>query len=310
MHVIARPTEDNLERALDVLSEGGLVVFPTETVYGLGGNAYDDSVVAKIFQYKNRSEFSPLSVCYASLEAAGDDVVINARARLLAEKFLPGPVTVILKRRANSRLSWLCSSGLETIGVRIPSHDTLRYLLERLPFPLAAPSANRSAELSSTTALDVSRSLSANGELFILDGGRSQLGIESTILDLTSEKIKVLRMGAANLDEISAKCDFQLAMEDGSSSKPATHYRPKKKVVINASFVPETCGLLAFGEPFPNKCRRLMNLSRSENLQEAAANLFFMLRKLDETNIDAIYVMPIPQRDVGIVINDRLTRMT
>ncbi|MDR3187132.1 MAG: threonylcarbamoyl-AMP synthase [Holosporaceae bacterium] len=215
--MIAQPTEGNLGRALDILFSGGLVAFPTETIYGLGGNAYSDAAVAEVFRYKNRREINPLSVCYASLEAAGDDVEINAHARALAKNFLPGPITVVLKRKKNSRLSWLCSSGLETVGVRVPSHDILQRLLVRLPFPLTATSANRSTEPSPTTAQAVSHSLKDSDELFILDGGQSKLGIESTILDLTSEKIKVLRIGAANLDEISAKCDFQLTMENASS---------------------------------------------------------------------------------------------
>jgi L-threonylcarbamoyladenylate synthase len=219
VHVIVQPTDDNLSCALDILSSGGLVVFPTETVYGLGGNAYDDAAVVKVFRYKNRQELNPLSVCYACLEAAGDYVEITDNARALAKIFLPGPITIILKKKKNSRLSLRCSSGLDTIGVRIPSHNTLRHLLTRLPFPLTATSANRSMDPSPTTAQAVSRSLKSNDDLYILDGGKSQLGIESTILDLTSERAKVLRIGAANLDEISAKCDFQLAMENGTRSK-------------------------------------------------------------------------------------------
>ncbi|MDR1375533.1 MAG: threonylcarbamoyl-AMP synthase [Holosporaceae bacterium] len=216
-HVIARPTERNLERALGILAKGSLVAFPTETVYGLGGNAYSEAVVAKIFQYKNRQEFNPLSICYANLEAAAADVEISARAQEVAKIFLPGPITIILKRKVHARLSRLCSSGLDTVGIRVPFHDTLRYLLERLPFPLTATSANRSTEPSSTTAQAVSHSLRNNDELFILDGGRSPLGVESTILDLTSEKARILRIGAVDLDEISAKCNFQLYLDNGAS---------------------------------------------------------------------------------------------
>ena len=156
---ILKPTNKNLLLAAKFLNENGLVSFPTETVYGLGGNAYSDEAVARIFECKKRSQFNPINVCYSSFEQAADDVEINDKAKLLAEKFLPGPLTIILKKKKNSEISWLCSTGKETLGIRVPNNDVALKLLKHIDFPLAAPSANRSAELSTTTAQSVSQRL-------------------------------------------------------------------------------------------------------------------------------------------------------
>ncbi|GHT97691.1 hypothetical protein FACS1894126_2220 [Alphaproteobacteria bacterium] len=159
---IMQPTTENIRLAVDRLMHGDLVAFPTETVYGLGGNAYDDASVAKIFSYKNRPEFNPLSICYGSLEQAAEDVVVTKEALLISQHFLPGPITLLLKRRPNSRLSWLCSAGLETVGIRIPSHPIAQELLARLSFPLAAPSANQSGKISPTSAVLAAQALMAS----------------------------------------------------------------------------------------------------------------------------------------------------
>jgi L-threonylcarbamoyladenylate synthase len=191
---------DYLAVAADILTGGGVVAFPTETVYGLGGNAYDDSAVAKIFEYKNRPPLKPLSICYHSFEKALDDVEADERAFILAEKFLPGPLTIILKRKSSSKISRLCTGGSDTTGIRVPDHRTALDLLSRLPFPLAAPSANKSGFASPTTAKQVSENFEDFKDLFILDGGICSVGTASTVVDLVNNKI--VRIGALKAAEI------------------------------------------------------------------------------------------------------------
>jgi L-threonylcarbamoyladenylate synthase len=200
MHEILIPNDENMKYVVDVLVDGGVVAFPTETVYGLGANAYNDKSVSKIFSYKKRSKLKPLSICYRNFNSAFDDVEMDERAVLLAKKFLPGPITIILKRRLDSKISPLCLAGLDTIGVRVPSNPIALGLLSRLPFPLAAPSANRSTQSSPTTAQHVSDSLRDNEDLIILNGGHCSVGIESTIVDLQNNK--VTRVGVIGEKEI------------------------------------------------------------------------------------------------------------
>jgi L-threonylcarbamoyladenylate synthase len=200
MHKILFPNEENMRYVVDVFNEGGVVAFPTETVYGLGANACDDGSVSKIFFHKKRSKSKPLSVCYRSFESALDDVEMDERAVILAKKFLPGPLTIVLKLHHDSKLSPLCSAGLNTIGIRIPSNPIALDLLSRLSFPLATSSANGSTKSSSTTAQHVSDSLGDNEDLIILDGGRCSIGIESTIVDLQNNKI--IRIGVIGEKEI------------------------------------------------------------------------------------------------------------
>jgi L-threonylcarbamoyladenylate synthase len=198
---ILTPSDENFARAVKALESGKVVAFPTETVYGLGGNAYNDESVLKIFACKGRPESKPLSVCYPSFEKAFDDVEFDDRARLLAEKFLPGPLTIVLKRRPDSRISRLCSAELETIGLRVPANPAALELLSRLSFPLAAPSANKAGKASPTIAQDVFENLKETKDLIILDGGPCSVGVESTIVDLTNNKI--LRVGAISAGEVT-----------------------------------------------------------------------------------------------------------
>lgn len=294
----------HLNQVVDELRNDGVVAFPTDTVYGLGANAYSDSAVAKIFQYKNRPSFNPISVCYPNLDRAESDVEINKFAMIFAEKFLPGALTLVLKRKDTSKISWLCSAGKETIGIRVPNNNLAIELLEKLDFPLAAPSANRSSELSTTSAQEVMSSLSNATDLTILDGGLCSLGIESTIVDLSDNDIKILRQGAISVEEIADKCgvDPKLCLR-----AEAKHYYPKKQIIMNCEDVKENDALLAFGQPIA-KTKYCLNLSESENLTEAAQNFFSMLRKLDNTNADRICVMSIPSVGIGCAINDRLKR--
>ncbi|MDR2794422.1 MAG: threonylcarbamoyl-AMP synthase [Holosporaceae bacterium] len=303
---IHKPTIENIKSAAQELSNGNLVVFPTETVYGLGGNAYNDTSVAKIFSCKNRPEFNPLSVCYESLERASADIFIDEKAWLLAKCFLPGPVTMLLKRKPTSQLSWLCSVGLDTIGIRIPDHPVAQMLLAHLPFPLAAPSANQSGKISPTSAADVVDAMETES-LCIIDGGSCKIGIESTIVDLTGDNPVIVRLGAIGENEITVKCGWSFRKNNlETPAKLLKHYTPGKKIVLNCHAVDESDALLAFGALFPNSCAHVLNLSANGDLNEAAANLFAMIRQLDKTDAQRICVMPIPNVGIGVSINDRL----
>ena len=305
MHKILNFSQENISFAAEALFHGDLVAFPTETVYGLGGNACDDAAVTKIFQYKGRPQFNPVSVCYANIDAAAKDVELTKLAETLAECFLPGPLTIVLKRKENSRLSWLCSAGQDTIGVRIPDSEVATALLSAIPFPLAAPSANRSSELSPTTAQAVSDSLKANENLVIFDGGQCKVGIESTIIDLSTSTPKLIRVGAISSEEIEEKCGIRL--EKGKSlAASAKHYVPNKPLIMNATSAESDDALLAFGILFSNSCKYMLNLSPTADLTEAATNFFCMLHELDKTDAKRICVMPIPSHGIGAAINEKL----
>lgn len=292
----------NIKAAAEVLERGDLVAFPTETVYGLGGNAYSDTVVAKIFAYKNRPELNPVSVCYPNLKAVPSDVEITKIAELVAEKFLPGPVTLVLKRRQNCRISLLCSAGLDTIGIRIPANTVALQLLSELNFPLALPSANTSGKLSHTTAESVAEDI---GNIAILDGGKCNIGIESTIIDCSGEKLIIKRQGAVTIEEIAQKCG--ISAENIIVSESPKIFEVSKEILLGAAkIVAEDDALLAFGTPVSTKCKYLMNLSESGNIEEAAANFFAMLQKLENSDAKRICVMPIPDVGLGKAINSRL----
>lgn len=305
MHNILQPLDQNIFYAAELLRQGKVVSFPTETVYGLGGNAYDNAAIARIFKYKDRPAFNPISVCYSNIEHASADVEFTDLAKNIAEQFLPGPITIVLKRKSDSKLSWLCSAGQETIGIRIPDSSVALSLLSKISFPLAAPSANRSSDFSPTTAQAVSESLSANDDLLILDGGKCKLGIESTIIDISTNVPKILRIGAVSVEEIESKCKIHLEHAK-SPSHSLRHYRPSKEIIINAMSANLDDAILAFGVPFYNNCKYVLNLSKTGDLNEAASNFFFMLRELDKTDAARICVMPIPQRGMGAAINDKL----
>ena len=295
----------DLNFACEILKKGDLLAFPTETVYGLGGNAYSDEVVARIFQCKNRSPFNPVSVCYPSFRSASRDVEINSKAELLAKEFLPGALTIVLKKKADSKISWMCSAGGNTIGIRIPNNPIALDLLKKLDFPLAAPSANTSSELSTTTAKSVCESLKSCEDLVVLDGGLCNLGIESTIIDLSIEdQPKILRKGAISQEEIENKCGFTLFKAERSKF---SHYKPTKPIVINVQKIKEGDALLAFGNPISG-AKYCLNLSNDSDLIEAAKNFFLMLRKLDSTDAKRICVMPIPNIGIGTAINDKLEK--
>ena len=310
---ILRADAAAIENAAAVLREGGLCAFPTETVYGLGARADDPRAVAALYAAKGRPSFNPLIAHvrdFAGAEKIGD---FNEVARQLARTFWPGPLTLVVKATGNDNVCELARAGLGTIAIRVPSHDTARAILAAVDFPVVAPSANRSGHVSPTTARHVSEDLSGKIDL-ILDGGATRVGLESTIVDCSGSAPRLLRSGGiarAELEKITGPLG---AASEGEVSAPgmmASHYAPKARLRLDAREVRGDEVLLAFGMTLPEgaaKARKLLNLSESGNLTEAASNLYAYLRELDASGATAIAVAPIPSEGLGEAIRDRLLR--
>jgi len=304
-------TAANIERAAEILRHGGLIAFPTETVYGLGGDATADRAVAAIFEAKGRPKFNPLIVHVPDPDAAFSLGVPTDTARRLAQKFWPGPLTLVLRRAASCPVSLLASAGLDTLAVRVPRHPVAQALLRAAGRPLAAPSANRSGRVSPTTAQHVAESLGGGVEM-ILDGGACPVGIESTVVDASGQSPALLRPGGVTQEEIEAVVGklaaAALTATPNSPGQLETHYAPSLPLRLEARSAKPDDALLAFGPDVPTGARIALNLSRSGDLVEAAANLFAMLRQLDGSGGRAIAVMPVPETGLGRAINDRLRR--
>lgn len=308
----------SIEEAAQILLSGGLVGLPTETVYGLAANALDGEAVAKIFAAKGRPSFNPLIIHVPDADAAGEYVEMSEAARQAAMAFWPGPLTMILPRKEGCEVSDLASAGLETLAVRVPNHAAALALLKTCKVPLAAPSANKSGSLSPTTAAHVHDQLGDEVGL-ILAAGACDVGLESTVLDLSGDAPVVLRPGGITAEQISEALGVDVRYEDGDTEKPKSpgtllkHYAPNTPVRLNAIDVRDGEALLAFGSTkfmvagdFPDDLKR--NLSETQDLNEAAANLFAMLKELDGADASGIAVMQIPDIGVGVAINDRLRR--
>jgi L-threonylcarbamoyladenylate synthase len=297
-----------------ILSDGGLVAFPTETVYGLGADARHDRAVARIFEVKNRPQFNPLIVHVKDTDAVARYAELDDRAHALAERYWPGPLTLVLPRRADCGLSLLVSAGLDTIALRVPAQFTAQALLTAFDGPIAAPSANVSGAVSPTRAEDVEESLGDAVDL-IIDDGPCSIGLESTVVDLTGETLSVLRHGAVTLEMLQAEfgevADASASADETTIKSPgmlARHYATELPLRLEAKTVAADEALLAFGEPVPRGAARTENLSPTGDLTEAAANLFALLRALDQPLYKAIAVAPIPDQGLGRAINDRLRR--
>ncbi len=311
------PVDDvSIAKAVRLLQEGRLVAFPTETVYGLGADATNDKAVAAIYAAKGRPDFNPLIVHAADATAFDNLVEWSDTARLLATQYWPGPLTLVLPRKKNAPVSLLVSAGMDTLAVRVPSHLVAQKLLRAVGLPIAAPSANVSGKLSPTTPVHVAESL-GNKVDFILAGGKAQIGLESTVLNLTSSVPTILRPGVGGitqeqLEKLVGKVDVAHGDDASKPLSPgmlASHYAPNLPLRLNAESVGDGEALLSFGHDFRIKggAKRL-NLSEQGDLNEAAANLFAMLRQLDKPDYKGIAVMPIPTTGLGVAINDRLKR--
>jgi L-threonylcarbamoyladenylate synthase len=295
------------------LRAGALVAFPTETVYGLGADATNGRAVAAIFEAKGRPRFNPLIVHVPDLASAERLAELPPKARRLANAFWPGPLTLVLRRRADSGLSDLVTAGLDTVAIRVPDHRVARALLVETGHPLAAPSANRSGRVSPTRAEHVAEDL-GDRVAMILDGGPTAHGLESTVLDATGDEIVMLRSGATTAEAIEAVLGEKIARATEGGEKPsspgqlASHYAPYARVRLETRDVKPGEALLAFGPNVPDTRGPVLNLSPTGDLVEAAANLFAALRALDATGAKSIAVMPIPESGLGEAINDRLRR--
>lgn len=317
-HAPIVPVDDTtLARAAALLRAGKLVAFPTETVYGLGADATNDQAVASIYAAKGRPQFNPLIVHTADSTALDPYVEWTDEARLLATQFWPGALTLVLPRRANCALSLLVSAGMDTVAVRVPSHPVAQKLLRVAGIPVAAPSANTSGKLSPTTPVHVAESLGTQVDL-ILAGGRAAIGVESTVINMTGKIPTILRPGGITREQLEkvlgTVADAPAAAMSGhegllSPGMLASHYAPDASVRLNATRVEDDEALLAFGDDHRIKGGvARINLSEQGDLNEAAANLFGMLRDLDKSGARAIAVMPIPDTGLGVAINDRLRR--
>jgi L-threonylcarbamoyladenylate synthase len=301
-----------IARAAELLRAGGLVAFPTETVYGLGADATDAQAVARIFEAKGRPSFNPLISHCANADAAMAEGAFDDRARALAARFWPGPLTLVVPRAPASRIAQLTTAGLDSVALRVPGSGTARALLAATGRPVAAPSANRSGALSPTTAAHVAESLGGAVDL-ILDGGACAVGVESTVVDLTGPKAALLRPGGLPREELEAAAG-PLADAGADPDAPkspgqlASHYAPNARLRLNATDPASDEALLAFGRHVPADAAVTRNLSATGDLREAAANLFAHLHALDRADVRGIAAMPVPEEGLGAAINDRLRR--
>jgi L-threonylcarbamoyladenylate synthase len=315
---ILQPHDDAFTRAAAIITRGGLVAFPTETVYGLGACAFDPEAVAKVFEAKRRPSFDPLIVHLAAIaDLPRVCRRVNAAAQLLIDHFWPGPLTLVLPKSAD--VPAIVTSGLETVAVRMPAHPVARRLIQAAETPLAAPSANRFGRLSPTTAAHVAEQLGQDIDL-ILDGGPCPIGVESTIIDLSGDRPMLLRPGGIAREDLE-KFVGQIAIAPLNPTPQApgqlpSHYAPRtplKILVDHAAPLPSTSarvGLLAFkaGRERREGCARQEILSAAGDLREAAQRLFACLHRLDEAGLDVIYAEPLPEIGLGQAIMDRLRK--
>ncbi len=304
-----------IARAAALLRAGRLVAFGTETVYGLGADATNAAAVAGIFAAKQRPRFNPLICHYPTPDAAFGHVTPNDAARRLAASLWPGPLTLVLRRRPDCPVALLTGAGLDTLAVRVPAHDVALALLRAVRRPVAAPSANRSGQVSPTAAQHVMEGLGGRIDA-VVDSGPCAVGVESTVLDLSGAEPRLLRPGGATREAIEALIGpVVLGATPGAAARSpgmlASHYAPQCPVRLDAHEVRATEALLAFGPPLAG-AGATFSLSESRDMREAAARLFVGLRWLDsqalQRGLRCIAVMPVPDVGLGLAINDRLRR--
>lgn len=307
---IYKNTPENISYAASVIKSGGLVAFPTETVYGLGADVYNAKAVASIFAAKGRPAFNPLISHIAEKDFLKEYASVDSRVLALAEKFWPGPLTFVLKRIDENPALDLACAGLKTVTVRMPDHPTALSLIKKSGVPIVAPSANRSQTVSPTTAQHVSDSLGDKVDV-ILDGGQCRVGVESTIIDVTGQNVVLLRAGGIALEDLESFLGEKVLISHGNPDLPSSpgqllkHYAPSHDFRINAITREPDEFFIGFGKVAD--CD--LNLSPNGDLCEAAANLFAYMRLADSQNKYAkIAMSPIPESGLGLAINDRIRR--
>lgn len=308
----------DIQKAKELLQKGELVAIPTETVYGLAGNAYNAESVVKIFEVKNRPSFDPLIVHVSGLQQVEEITShVPLQAIRLADAFWPGPLTILLGKK--SVIPDIVTSGLDRVAVRIPSHPLALELLRALSFPLAAPSANPFGYVSPTTVKHVDDQLGFSIP-YILDGGDCQVGIESTIVGFKDDQAEIYRLGGISVEAVE-KIIGPVSVRRHSTSMPAapgsleSHYAPHKRVYVEdalpegLNISPSTAGYIRFKKLHPGApSENQVVLSRSADLNEAAKNLFSALRRMDDLKVSCVVAELLPEEGLGRAINDRLRR--
>ena len=304
--VVFSSEDGAISRAVEQLVAGELVAIPTETVYGVAADALNDAAVQQIYTAKGRPSNNPLICHVSSIQMADHYVYVNENAKKLMNHYWPGPLTLVLPRRDENGISDTVSAKLSTLAVRCPDNEATRSIIENLNRPIAAPSANPSGKLSPTTAKDVEEGLGGKIAM-IIDGGATNVGIESTIIGVEGDKLTLLRPGTLTAEDIAETMGMAVHnREDNSITAPGqlkSHYAPNSAVRLNAEERNSGETLIGFGDV---DCD--FNLSPDEDFAEAARNLFNMLREADALNTETIAVSPIPNHGIGIALNDRLER--
>ncbi len=307
---IYNPNLSNLKKAKKNIENNNIIGLPTETVYGLAGNAYSDKSVKKIFDLKKRPSTNPLIVHFNGINNLKKDININKNFIKLYKAFCPGPITFILYKKPKSKISQMVTVNNKTVAIRFPSHKVAKDLLKILNVPLAAPSANISSKLSPTCASDVVDEFKKKIK-FILDGGRCKIGLESTIVDLTGKPV-ILRQGSISARDIYKILKKKITV----NKKPKTakspgqsklHYYPGIPVSINKNYPKKNEAFITIGNKFKN-ATNYFNLSKKNNLEEAANNLYKTMREIKKKNYKSISVCKIPNKGIGKAINERLKK--
>lgn len=305
-----------IKAAAKIIRAGGVVAFPTETVYGLGADAFNPDAVEKIFELKQRPSFDPLIVHICSIEQLNlvcED--IDERLFLLAEKFWPGPLTIVVNK--NKKVPDIVTSGLKTVGIRFPSHPIANELIKQANTPIAAPSANKFGRVSPTSAEHVRKYFPKLD--YIIDGGKSSVGIESTIIKLNPEGFEILRHGVITKEEIEKVIPYFAADKVNSNivapGMLKSHYSPAKQFYILSDKIlkkinPKESGLISFTGKYDSDFKLVVKLTKNNNLREAAVNLFSAIHILEESDVDIIVAEPVPEEGIGIAIMDRLRKAT
>ena len=300
----------NIKKARNLLNKRECVAIPTETVYGIAGNAYSDTACKKIFRLKKRPMNNPLIIHYYDLKKLKNDCDLNADFLKLYKRFCPGPITFILNQKKKSKISKVATNKKNTLAVRFPKHPVARTLLKYLKFPIAAPSANISSRVSAVTSSDVKDDFGKKIK-YILEGGRSSVGVESTIIDLR-KKPKILRLGGLEVGTIQKILRKKISINTNPSKISAPgqlkiHYSPGIPIRLNVKKIKKDEAFLLIKKNKINKTNYYF-LSKKGDLKEAAKNLYTILRKIKKDNYKSIAVDKIPNIGIGKTINDRLIR--
>ena len=303
-----------IQQACKILSNGEILAIPSETVYGLGADATSDSAISRIYKLKKRPHINPLILHVSNIKMVEQFAETNTLFYSLSKYFWPGPLTVILNQKKNNEISKLATSNLSSVAVRLPDNKIFQNIIEKFNNPIAAPSANISGNISPTNPYHVYEDFGEEIKL-IIDGGQSEKGVESTVVDIRSQDIIILRHGPITQKMLENKVDWKIKKK-GSNKKILSpgqmfkHYSPSKKLIINSIKPTKNCSFLGFSNIMPDEKFDgiALNLSIRGDLNEAASNLFKMLRFLDKTDTQEIVVAPIPNKDIGFAINDKLKR--